>query len=86
VLIFLSWRLSHAQGSYLIAATLRWHDGRLLPLGNSLAALASELKARVISYNWSLAFPGWAPGSDPVGSNGGAPILLVHGFLSNRGM
>lgn len=86
LLIALLWRLSHALGSYLAAAFLRWRDGCSLPLGNSLAALASELEARVISYNWSQAFPGWALGTDPIGSRDGTPILLVHGFFSNRGM
>ena len=86
LLIAMLWRLSHALGSYLLAALLRGRDVRALPLGNSLAALASELNARVISYNWSQPFPGWALGDDPVGSKAGTPILLVHGFFSNRGM
>ena len=86
LLVALLWRLSHALGSYLAAAFLRWRDGRSLPLGNSLAALASELKARVITYNWSQAFPAWAFGPDPVGGGDGTPILLVHGFMSNRGL
>lgn len=86
VAIALLWRLTHALGSYLIAALLRWRDKRSLPLGNSLAALWSELRARIVSYNWSQAFPGLALGPDPVGNNVGTPILLVHGFFSNRGM
>ena len=86
LVIALLWRLSHALGSYLLAAFLRGRDGRSLPLGNSLAALASELNARVISFNWSQPFQRWALGEDPAGSNEGAPILLVHGFMSNRGM
>ena len=84
--IALLWRLSHALGSHLVVAFLRWRDGRSLPLGNSLAALASELKARLISYNWSQPFQRWALGADPVGSKDGTPILLVPGFVSNRGM
>ena len=86
VVIALLWRLSHALGSYLVAAFMRWRDGRSLPFAICLAALGSELKARAITFNWSQAFPGWALGHDPVGSHDGAPILLVHGFFSNRGM
>ena len=86
LLIAVLWRLSHALGSYLVAAFLRWRHGRSLPMGNSLAALASEIRARAISYNWSQPFPRVALGADPAGSGGGAPILLVPGFLSNRGM
>ena len=86
LLAALLWRISHALTSYLVAVFLRARDRRSLPLGNSLAALASELRARVISYNWSQAFVHWALGNDPVGAGNGAPILLVHGFFSNRGM
>ena len=85
-LIAVLWRVSHALTTYCFAIVLRWRDKRTLPFGNSLAALASELHARVISYNWSQAFPGLSLGTDPVGSGRGAPILLVHGFFSNRGM
>lgn len=86
VLLAFLWRLSHALGSYLVVALLRWRDGRTLPFGNSLAGLVSELKARLASYNWSQPFPGLALGVDPVGARDGTPILLVHGFFSNRGM
>ena len=86
LLAALLWRISHALTSYLVAVFLRARDRRSLPLGNSLAALASELRARVISFNWSQAFVHWALGNDPVGAGNGAPILLVHGFFSNRGM
>ena len=86
LLAALLWRISHALTSYLVAVFLRARDRRSLPLGNSLAALASELRARVISYNWSQAFVHWALGNDPLGAGNGAPILLVHGFFSNRGM
>ena len=86
LLIAVLWRLSHALGSYVLAAFLRWRNGRSLPMGNSLAALASEIRARAISYNWSQPFPWLALGADPVGSGDGAPILLVPGFFSNRGI
>lgn len=86
LLIGFLWRLSHALVSYLIAAGHRFVDRRPLPLGNSLAALASELSARVISFNWSQAFVGWSMGAEPTGKRDGTPILLVHGYFSNRGM
>ncbi len=80
------WRLSHALVSYLMAAVYRFVERRPLPLGNSLAALASELSARVISFNWSQPFVDWAMGAEPAGKRDGTPILLVHGYFSNRGM
>ncbi len=86
LLIAMLWRISHALSSFLVAAAMRWRDNRDLPLANSLTALASELEARFISYNWSQPFPGLALGSDPIGRRDGTPILLVHGFFSSRGM
>ncbi|MEO8102032.1 MAG: alpha/beta fold hydrolase [Betaproteobacteria bacterium] len=86
VLAALLWRLSHALASFLVVTFLRWRDDRSLPLGNSLAALASEVKARAISFNWSQPFQRWAVGRDPIGGMHGTPILLVPGFFSNRGM
>ncbi len=80
------WRFTHAYGSYLAAAMLRWRDGRALPLGNNLAALASEVTTRIIIFNWSQPFQRFALGSDPVGADHGTPVLLVHGFVSNRGI
>jgi hypothetical protein len=56
LLLALLWRLSHALTSYVVAAGYRWLDKRSLPLGNSLAALASELSARAVSFNWSQPF------------------------------
>jgi len=87
LLLALLWRLSHALTSYVVAAGYRWRDKRSLPLGDSLAALASELSARAVSFNWSQPFARWAMGAEPAGGGGaGPPIVLVHGFFSNRGM
>ena len=86
LLIALVWRLSHALGSFAFTAILRWRDGRTLPWGSNMAALADEFAARFVCFNWSQAFPGVAVGPDPSGGKGGAPILLVHGYLCNRGV
>ena len=86
LLLALVWRLSHALGSFVVAGGLRWRDGRTLPWGNSMASLASEFAARFICFNWSQPFPALAVGPDPGGTKGGAPILLVHGYLCNRGL
>ncbi len=86
LLMALLWRLSHALISFLITAALRWRDDRALPWANSMAALTSEIIARAICFNWSQAFPQIALGDDPCGARSGTPILLVHGYLSNRGL
>lgn len=85
LLLALLWRLSHALGSFMLTTALRWRDSRALPWGNSMAALATEFAARFVCFNWSQPFPGFALGADPVGTAGGVPILLVHGYFCNRG-
>ena len=86
LLLALLWRLSHALGSFTIASAIRWRDSRSLPWGNSMAALANEFAARFVCFNWSQPFPGFALGTDPCGTAGGVPILLVHGYVCNRGL
>ena len=86
LLIAFCWRLSHALGSFVVTSILRWRDGRTLPWGNSLTALANEFAARFICFNWSQPFPQLALGADPYGAKSGVPILLVHGYVCNRGL
>ena len=86
LLIAIAWRLSHALVSFIFTSGLRWRDGRSLPWGNSMAALANELAARFICFNWSQPFESLALGPDPCGRKDGVPILLVHGFVCNRGL
>lgn len=86
LLIALVWRLSHALGSFTVTSALRLRDRRVLPWGNSLAALGNELAARFVCFNWSQPFPGLTVGADPIGAKDGVPILLVHGYVCNRGL
>ena len=86
LMLALLWRLSHALGSFVVTSILRWRDGRVLPFGNSMSALANEFAARFICFNWSQPFPQLAVGADPCGARSGVPILLVHGYVCNRGL
>ena len=86
LLLALLWRLSHALASFVVTTALRVRDGRTLPWGNSLTALANEFAARFVCFNWAQAFPGLAIGPDPRGRRDGVPILLVHGYVCNRGL
>lgn len=86
LLIALLWRLSHALGSFVVTSAMRLRDGRTLPWGNSVTALANEFAARFVCFNWSQAFPGIAVGPEPGGRDDGTPILLVHGYVCNRGL
>ncbi|MEQ1517305.1 MAG: hypothetical protein ABL931_12545 [Usitatibacteraceae bacterium] len=86
IVIAALWRLSHALGSFVLTSALRARDRRALPWGNSLAALRNELAARFICFNWSQPFQSVALGADPLGGNSGMPVLLVHGYVCNRGL
>jgi len=86
LLIAFCWRLSHALASFVVTETYRLRDHRAMPLSDNLRSLLGEFTSRLISFNWSQAFPQWALGADPVGPAGGTPILLVHGYFSNRGL
>jgi triacylglycerol lipase len=86
LLIAICWRLSQALASFVVTSGMRFRDGRTLPWGSSLAALANELRARFVCFNWSQPFEALALGPDPCGRQDGVPILLVHGFVCNRGL
>ncbi len=86
LLIAFCWRLSHALASFVVTESFRLRGHRPSPLRETLRALLGEFTSRLISFNWSQAFPQWALGADPVGPVGGMPILLVHGYFSNRGL
>ncbi len=89
--IALAWRWSHAFTSYLATALLRIRDGRRD--AGALRALWGEFVARLTSFNVAQPFEQWVMPDEPalVVAQGGKPhavlpMLLVHGYLSNRGM
>ncbi len=86
LLLAFCWRLSHALGSFIVTEGFRLRDGRRAAMIPNIRALVGEFTSRLTSYNWSQAFPQWAMGDDPAGAKAGTPILLVHGYFSNRGM
>ena len=81
-----AWRISHGLATFMLATVMRFKHGHLLLLGNNLFALAGEIRSRVISYSWSQPFDALAMPGEPVGPSTGLPVLLVHGYISNRGM
>ncbi len=85
-LLIFCWRGSHALSSFLVTELLRIKEHHTRPGRASLRALWGEFTSRMVSYNWSQPFHQWALSPDPVGRRDGTPILLVHGYFSNRGM
>ena len=79
-------RVAAALPSYLLSSVFRLRDGNRQPWGNSLHALAREIDARAFALTIAEPFHQWLMPSEPVGQKAGTPILLVHGYVSNRGM
>lgn len=86
VMIAVVWRLSHGAVTWCVAQAWRLAKGRAPDWTNQIVALIKETGARAVSFNWSQPFPALAMRGDPVGVREGTPILLVHGFFSNRGI
>ncbi len=80
------WRAAHASTSFIVASVLRMRDGRHEASGTALTALWGEFCARLISYNVSQPFASVVMGREPTGASTGTPVLLVHGYFSNRGL
>lgn len=79
-------RLLMALPSFLLSGVFRIRDNQQQPWGNALYALAKEIDARAVSLNFSEVFHQLLMPKEPVGTSVGAPILLVHGYFSNRGI
>ena len=79
-------RIVAALPSYLLSSVFRLRDRNPQPWGNSLHALASEIDARAFALTIAEPFHQWLMPSEPIGQKTGTPILLVHGYVSNRGM
>lgn len=79
-------RLLMALPSFLLSGAFRVRDNQQQPWGNALYALAKEIDARAVSLNFSEIFHQLLMPKEPVGSSAGTPILLVHGYFSNRGI
>lgn len=82
-------RILFVLPSYGLSAVLRFRNNNRQPWGNSFYALDKELDARVVAFGWSEAFHPWVMPeriSNAISRIDPTPILLVHGYLSNRGI
>ncbi len=84
------WRLSHALGSFAICGLMRLRDGRENP--GIFEALVGEFTSRLTSFNISQPFQQAVMPEEPaeilagIDRRAAPPVLLVHGYFSNRGM
>lgn len=79
-------RLLMALPSFLLSGAFRVRDKQQQPWGNALYALAKEIDARAVSLSFSQVLHQLLMPKEPVGASVGVPILLVHGYFSNRGI
>ena len=79
-------RVLAALPGYLLSTAFRLRDRNRQPWGNSLLALAREIDARALALTILEPFHQWLMPAEPLGGKTGTPILLVHGYVSNRGM
>ena len=86
-LLALLWRLYLTLVSQVLARlSSRGQTVRARDWGGATKALCREFLARQICFGWSQAFPQFVLGKEPCGRADGVPILLVHGYFSNRGL
>jgi triacylglycerol lipase len=87
-------RLLMALPSFMLSGAFRVRDNQQQPWGNALYALAKEIDARAVSLSFSQVLHQLLMPKEPIGTSVGAPILLgngtpvllVHGYFSNRGI
>ena len=81
------WRLYLTLVSLVVTRLSgRYTRARPVNCRAAIKAVCREFIARLICFSWSQTFPQLAMGKDPCDSHQGAPILLVHGHFSNRGI
>lgn len=84
----LTLRLLYVLPSAAMAAyTRRRHpSGAKSSRWTAAKALAKEIDARAVCYTLTQPFHQLVMFDEPAGEKNGTPILLVHGYFSNRGM
>ncbi|MEO8159545.1 MAG: alpha/beta fold hydrolase [Betaproteobacteria bacterium] len=86
-LLALLWRLYLTTITHVLARlSSRGSAAHTRDWGGASKALYREFIARLVCFSWSQPFPHLALGSEPCGGPHAAPILLVHGHFSNRGL
>lgn len=84
-------RMVVALPSYWLSGALRYRDKNQQPWGNSLYALAKEIDARAMMFGLTEPFHQWVMPKKTENAlqykdKPCVPVLLVHGYFSNRGI
>ncbi len=79
-------RLLMALPSFFLSGAFRVRDNQQQPWGNALYALAKEIDARAVSLSFSQVLHQLLMPKEPIGTSVGMPVLLLHGYFSNRGI
>jgi|GEM_PF-2314946 len=84
-------RIMIALPSYWLSGALRYRDKNQQPWGNSLYALAKEIDARAMMFGLTEPFHQWVMPKKTENAlqykdKPCVPVLLVHGYFSNRGI
>ncbi len=81
------WRVLVCLLSAIVAGALRRAAGKALPFGNSVRAFRVELRAKMLSMSVLQPFHPLVIGAEPKNADPAMPpIVLVHGYVSNRGI
>ncbi len=83
-LIAFLWRLSHSAGSFMVSGFFRLIQVRR-DVGLARAFIG-EFYARLCSFNIAQPLAQWVMPPEPMVRADTLPVLLVHGYFSNRGM
>ncbi len=86
LMLAVGWRIAAVLPSYLLSSLFRLRARNPQPLMSSLRALAGEIDARAFTLTIAEPFHQLMMPTEPLGPREGTPILLVHGYVSNRGM
>jgi pimeloyl-ACP methyl ester carboxylesterase len=54
--------------------------------GDLLRAFLGEIKVSLWTFHWAMPLRAQAPAPQPAAGAAGVPVLLLHGYLCNRGM
>ncbi len=80
-------RVALALPSFVVASAIRARRGIATRAGDTWTALAKEIWAKSCSYTFNQPFERWAMPPEPAsGERAHIPVLLVHGYVCNRGV